>query len=249
MRITVITVSFNSESSITETLISVANQSHKDIEHILIDGASTDRTLSLVQEHGEHLKRVISEPDHGIYDAMNKGLELATGDVICFLNSDDVYSHPNVLRDVAYGMESYKVDALFGDVTFFAPHNPRGILRRYSSKHFSPKKLSWGWMPAHPALFLRRHLYDYYGRFKVDYRIAGDFDLIARIFKNEDVKFYYLPEVLVRMAVGGVSTRGWRSTIILNKEILRSCNENNIKTSLFKILCRYPKKLIEYLNC
>jgi glycosyltransferase involved in cell wall biosynthesis len=241
-------VSFNSESSIAKTLLSVANQSHKDIEHILIDGASIDRTLSLVEKHGQHLAKVISESDRGIYDAMNKGLELATGDIVCFLNSDDIYSHSNVLRDVAQRMEDYTLDALFGDVTFFSPNNPDRILRHYSSNHFSPRKLSWGWMPAHPTLFLRRHIFDHYGRFKVDYRIAGDFDLIARIFKNGDIKFHYLPEVLVKMATGGISTRGWRSTVILNQEILRSCTENNIKTNLFKILCRYPKKIVEYLN-
>jgi glycosyltransferase involved in cell wall biosynthesis len=246
--ISVITVCYNSAATLERTLQSVADQDYKRIEHIVIDGASTDGTMRLVEEHGQHLAAIISEPDEGIYDAMNKGLELATGDIICFLNSDDHYSHSNVLLEVAQKFKSYEVDALFGDAIFFDPDEPSRVIRHYSSKHFSPRKLSWGWMPAHPALFFRKHIYDCYGRYKIDYRIAGDFDLIARIFKDGDIKFHYFPEVIVRMATGGISTRGWRSTLILNQEILRACHENNIDTCIYKILCRYPKKIFEYIK-
>lgn len=248
MKISVITVAFNSERTIGETLDSVAAQSHPDVEHIVVDGASTDGSLSVIKSHGQRVSRLVSELDHGIYDAMNKGLRLATGDVIGFLNADDVYADSCVLARVSANMEMEGLDALFGDAEFFSPERPDRPLRRYRSERFHPERIAWGWMPAHPTLFLRRAVYERFGGFRDDYRIAGDFELVARIFHGDKLKYRHVAEVLVRMRTGGISTGGWRNTLLLNREALRACRENGISTSLLRILSKYPAKLLEFIR-
>lgn len=246
--ITVITVCFNSAATLGNTLQSVADQSWANVEHIVIDGGSTDATQEVVAQHGAHVARFISEPDRGIYDAMNKGIRVATGDVIGFLNADDVYAHRNVLAAVAGIMKREHLDALFGDVEFFRSENPGRTTRRYSSARFRPDRIAWGWMPAHPALFVRREVFQRVGTFRTDYRIAGDFEFVARAFGENKLRYRHLPEVWVRMRTGGVSTGGWRNTILLNQEVLRACRENGIPTSLPKVLSKYPAKLLEFLH-
>jgi glycosyltransferase involved in cell wall biosynthesis len=246
MKVTVITVSRNSEATLLDTLRSVAAQSLPGVEHVVVDGASTDATPDIVRRHGTHVAKFLSEPDHGIYDAMNKGLRLATGDIIGFLNADDRYADAGVLERVARAMDKEGLDAIFGDVAFFRAQDPQSIVRRYRSDRFHPSRLAWGWMPAHPALFMRRKIFQRIGPFRTDYRIAGDFELVARAFKDGNLRYRHLPEVLVMMRTGGVSTGGWRNTLILNREVLRACRENGISTNLMKILSKYPAKLLEF---
>lgn len=245
LKITVVTVCFNAVKTLGRSISSVGKQTHPNIEHILVDGGSQDGTMDLVAQSGAHLAHVISEPDKGIYDAMNKGLALATGDVVAFLNADDFYASPEILSEVAECMQSERLDILRGNVAFFRLGKEERIVRVYDSGHFDPKKLANGWMPAHPALFVRRELLDGVGGFKTDYKIAGDFELIARICANANPKFGHLAKVLVKMQTGGISTSGWRARWLINKEILRACRENGIKTNMFKILLRYPRKLTE----
>lgn len=248
MKISIITVAFNAAPTIADTLESVAAQTHPDIEHIVVDGASTDGTLGVLKRHGRRVARLISEPDQGIYDAMNKGLRLATGEVIGFLNADDVYADAGVLERVSEIMEREKLDALFGDAEFVSPTHPGRLLRRYRSERFRSDRIAWGWMPAHPTLFLRCQVYERFGQFRTDYRIAGDFELVARMFHGGTLSYRHVPEVLVRMRTGGISTGGWRNTLLLNREVLRACRENGIPTSLPKILSKYPAKLLEFLH-
>lgn len=247
MKVTVITVCFNSASTIESTICSVADQLHADIEHIVVDGASTDGTLDVIDRHRDKFAKIVSEPDSGIYDAMNKGLGLATGTVIGFLNADDVYASNGVLAQVSETMARDKLDALFGDAEFVSPSRPNQPLRRYRSERFSPERISRGWMPAHPALFLKRSVYERFGMFRTDYRIAGDFELVARVFHGGTLTYRHVPEVLVRMRTGGISTGGWRNTVLLNQEVLRACRENGIATSIPKILSKYPAKLLEFI--
>lgn len=245
LKTSVITVSFNSAATIGDTLSSLAEQTWPDIEHIVIDGGSTDATLEIVRRNGKHTKHLVSEPDDGIYDAMNKGVAAATGDIIGFLNTDDCYAHKDVLRDVATAMAAEDVDAVFGDVAFFRPEDPSGVVRRYRSANFRPDRIAWGWMPAHPSLFVRREIFERVGPFATDFRIAGDYEWVARAFHKGALRYRYLPEVLVRMRTGGVSTSGWRNTILLNREVIRACRANGIHTSWFKILSKYPAKILE----
>jgi glycosyltransferase involved in cell wall biosynthesis len=245
MKISVITVSFNSAATIGDTLSSLAEQSWPDIEHLVIDGGSTDATLEIVRRSGTRLARLVSERDGGIYDAMNKGVAAATGDIIGFLNADDRYAHKEVLRDVANAMASDDIDAVFGDVAYFRSENPNAVVRRYRSARFRPDRIAWGWMPAHPSLFVRRELFERIGLFSTEFRIAGDFEWIARAFGDGSIRYRYLPEILVRMRIGGVSTGGWRNTALLNREVIRACRANGIQTNWLKVLSKYPAKMIE----
>jgi len=247
MKITVVTVAYNAASTIADTIHSVAVQTHADLEHIVIDGASQDKTAEIAQQTSGRISLIVSKPDLGVYDAMNKGLALASGDVIGFLNADDLYASKDVLSRVVGIMERESLDALFGDVEFFRPKDPTRTVRRYRSARFSPDQIALGWMPAHPALFLRRRVYESYGLFRTDYRIAGDFEYCARIFHSNTLVYRSLPETLVRMRTGGISTSGWRNTLLLNREVLRACRENGIDTNILKIFSKYPAKLLEFL--
>ena len=248
MKISIITVCFNSAETIEDTLFSVAAQSYPEVEHIVVDGGSKDGTQGIVAHHGSCVTKFISEPDNGIYDAMNKGLDLASGHIIGFLNADDVYADNEVIAKVADIMSNGGLDALYGDAEFFHSDNPEYTVRRYSSQYFSHKRIAMGWMPAHPTLFLQRRVFERFGPFNTDYRIAGDFEFVARVFHADTLKYHYLPEVMVRMRTGGVSTGGWRNTLLLNWEVLHACRENGIPTNLVLILSKYPAKLLEFVR-
>lgn len=246
--ISVITVCYDSAETLPRLLQSVADQDWPSVEHIIVDGGSIDGTMEIIDSFRPHLAHVISERDKGIYDAMNKGLDLASGHIICFLNADDKYASNTVLSNVAAHMHQYNLDALIGDVSFFHKENPQCMVRRYRSDRFHPSRLAWGWMPAHPALFLSRDVMKRVGHFKIDYRIAGDFEYVVRVFHNHALRYQHLPEVLVHMQTGGASTDGWRSKILLNQEVLRACRENGVPTNMFKILSKYPAKILELLQ-
>jgi glycosyltransferase involved in cell wall biosynthesis len=247
IKFSVITVCYNSVQTIAQALQSVADQDWPHVEHILIDGDSTDGTLDVIELLRPRLAFVVSEPDNGIYDAMNKGLALATGDVVCFLNADDQYASNDVLSTVATHMRAEQLDALMGDVGFFHASNPSREVRRYRSNRFAPERLAWGWMPAHPALFLKRSVIERVGKFNTTYQIAGDYEFVIRAFYGHALRYVHVPKVLVRMQTGGVSTDGWRAKVRLNKEVLRACRENGIRTNMLKILSKYPAKLLELL--
>lgn len=248
MKISVITVCYNSALTIGHTLRSVREQKYANIEHIIVDGGSKDTTLAIVATEGRHVARLVSEKDNGIYDAMNKGIQMATGDVVAFLNADDFYKDSEVLARVAMVMQVEQLDALYGDVEFFRHGNQDAVARRYNSGRFTVRRLGWGWMPAHPALFVRRTLFERYGNFRTDYRIAGDFEFIARVFRHPELRHRHLPESLVRMQMGGFSTSGWRATLLLNREMMRACRANAIPTNWLKMLVRYPLKALEFFR-
>lgn len=246
--ISVITVCYNNAITLGRALQSVADQDWTRVEHIVIDGASRDGTELIIEQFRSRLAYVLSEPDKGIYDAMNKGLDRASGDIVCFLNADDHYASSSVLSRVATLMRNQQLDALIGDVGFFHGANPHFMVRRYRSNHFTPGRLAWGWMPAHPALFLSRVVVERVGHFKTDYQIAGDYEFIVRAFHGQEVRYKHLPEILVNMQTGGVSTSGFVAKLRLNREVLRACRENGLQTNFFKILLKYPAKLLEFLR-
>lgn len=247
MKVSVITVCYNSEKTIERTLQSVTSQTYQDIEYIIIDGKSTDQTLSITEKYRSHINKFVSEPDSGIYEAMNKGLQIATGDIICFLNSDDFYESNKTIEQIAKRFKENRIDALFGGVSFFHKSNPSKVSRVYKFNHFNLSKFSYGWMPAHPATFIRKTLIKHNGLFDTSFQIAGDFDYLLRMFKNLKFNYECSKNIYVRMQMGGVSDQNLAAKMILNKEILFSCNKNGIKTNLLKILSRYPFKFAEYL--
>jgi len=247
MKVTVVTACYNSVRTIGAALDSVAAQTYPEIEHIVVDGGSVDGTLEVVSSRRARIAKLIPGPDRGIYEALNKGVAAANGDVIAFLHSDDVYADSRVIERVARRMSAESLGALYGDVAFFRGDDLERPTRVYSSRRFRPSRIAWGWMPAHPAMFVTSGLFRQYGRFKTDYAIAADFEFVARIFARPTFRYAYLPEVLVKMRLGGVSTKGWRSTLALNREVMRACRENGIRTNYLKILSKYPAKALEFL--
>lgn len=248
MKISIITVSYNSAKTIQDTITSVLDQDYPDIEYIIIDGVSTDNTMDIVNRYRPKISHIIHEPDKGIYDAMNKGIKLATGDVIGILNADDFYIDNHVLTTVAEAFESSGAGAVFADLVYIRSDNLDKTVRKYSSKSFTPHKFAYGWMPAHPTFFLKKEYYDRFGLYKTDYKIAADYELLIRMLYLNKIPYNYIPKTLIKMRLGGVSTVSIKSNIVLNQEILRACRENNIKTNLFKIYSKYPKKLLELLK-
>lgn len=224
---------------------SVSTQSYRSIEHLIIDGASSDGTLEVIRKNAKRNVILVSEPDLGIYDAMNKGVKLATGDIICFLNSDDIYSDQNVIKDVVCQMKSKKVDVLLTDICFISLTGK--IRREYSARNFSPSKLKIGWMPPHPGMFLSSKKFFEAGLFNVDYKIAGDYEFCIRLFNLDQIFWSYYSRRTVHMAPGGVSSSGLKSQYILNLEVYKACQENGIDLNLLRLLLKYPKKLLEFL--
>lgn len=247
MKVSIITAVYNREATIARTIRSVERQSHGDIEHLIIDGASRDRTREIVEDCASPLVTFLSEPDNGIYDALNKGIAAASGEVIGLLHSDDRFAHDQVLSTAARYFEDPSVDAVYGDAAFFSMQAPDRLTRRYNSGLFNPGRIQMGMMPAHTALFLRRGVFERFGLYKTDYRIAADFEFIARIFKDGALKSHYVSDIWVHMQTGGASTSGLASNLVILSENLRACRENGIPSSYFKILRKYPLKLSGYV--
>jgi len=245
MKVSIITVCFNSESTIENTIKSVLNQNYHNIEYIIIDGNSIDNTLKIISRYANKISKIITEDDFGIYDAMNKGLRISSGTIIGILNSDDVFADTNVVsRIVSEFKLNSQLDFVYGDVSFVNKSNH--LIRKYSSSKWSEKKLSYGYMPAHPTFYCKKKLFDDFGFFRTDFKIAADFELITRFCTSSKLKYSYIPKVLVNMSIGGISTQGIRSTFIINREIKYACNLNSLYTSYFRLYLRYFKKLYEY---
>nr|WP_272887402.1 glycosyltransferase family 2 protein [Stutzerimonas stutzeri] len=240
-----ITVAYNSESTINTTLESVAAQCYPDLEYIVIDGASKDATLEQVAQYPGLVKKLVSEPDHGIYDAMNKGVRCATGEVIGILNSDDFYVHSNVLNEVAAAFASdFSLEVVLGDVDFVADSDLKRSVRSYRAGAFKPWMFRLGLMPPHPAVFVRRSAYDRVGYYKTGYKIAADFDFLVRLLLIDGANYKVIKKHWVRMRTGGASTAGWRSNLVSTREMRQSLSENGVFSSSLMLLLRLPIKFI-----
>ncbi len=246
VRFSIITVCFNSEATIADTLRTVAEQQYPNVEHIIIDGASSDGTLEVVKRSG-HPVQLISERDRGIYDAMNKGIARASGDVVGILNADDFYPHAHVLERVAREFEAPRVEATIGDICFVSPTDLKRKVRYYSAQRWSPARFVRGFMPPHPAFFTWKRNYERFGNYKLGYKIASDYELLVRFLAVHELPYQYIPEALVHMRAGGVSNESLKSRYVLNREIVRACGENGLQTNLFVLSLKYFEKMFEYL--
>ena len=250
MIISIITATYNSGKTLRDTLESVLRQTYSDYEHIIIDGASSDDTLAIVRKYAARYKgrlRYISEPDKGLYDAMNKGLALAAGDVVGLLNSDDFYTSDDILERVAAAMSDTTIDAVYGDIHFVHDPDLTKCTRYYSSKSFRRWQMRFGFMPAHPSFYCRRSVYLQYGFFDTSYRIAADFESLLRFLFVHRIRTRYLPVNFVTMRTGGASTSGFRSYRCSIKERIGACKKNGVYSDIFCQGICYACKFTELL--
>lgn len=247
-KVSIITVCYNSAETIRDTIESVLSQNYPCIEYIIVDGGSSDMTMEIVDEYASRIAKVVSEPDNGIYDAMNKGIRLAAGEIVGILNSDDVYTDTTVISDVVSHFALSKSEAVYADLSIVERGNIDKVVRYCGSKNFTVSRLRWGWMVPHPTLFVTKGSYEKFGLYKLDYRVSADFEMVARLFLNKGVSYSRLPRSIVRMRSGGISTTGFWSRFHQNLEIVRACRENGIYTNIFFVLLKVPFKLIEYIR-
>lgn len=217
MKLSIITACYNSASFIKNALTSVASQDYREIEHIIVDGGSTDGTLDIIDRHRSVIARVVSESDHGMYDAMNKGIALATGDIIGILNADDFYSKEDVISSVASVFEDKSVDACYGDLEYVDSTNTSKVYRYWRSGQYKPERFYHGWMPPHPTFFVRRTLYERYGCFNLALGSSADYELMLRLLLKYGAKTAYIPAVLVKMRTGGVSNASLGNRLRANR--------------------------------
>jgi glycosyltransferase involved in cell wall biosynthesis len=251
MKISIITVAYNAASTIEECLQSVAGQSYDEVEHIVIDGASTDGTVDIIERYRDQLSVIVSEPDKGIYDAMNKGIGQATGDVVGTLNADDWYADTEILSKVAEAFNSdSKLEAVYGDLVYVAKDDPTRVIRYWKSRPYQDGLFENGWMPAHPTFFVRSDVYKRHGLFDLEFSIQSDFELTMRFMAVNKIKTRYLPGIMVRMRMGGVTNNSIKNVIDGNIEAYRACLKNGLDVSpLFiarKMLSRIPQFLRRY---
>ncbi|WP_086868385.1 glycosyltransferase family 2 protein [Kosakonia pseudosacchari] len=244
MRISIITATYNSEKTLLDTLTSLENQSYPNIEYIIVDGASKDATVELIKKHCSKISKIICEPDKGIYDALNKGINAATGDVIGFLHSDDLLAYNDALADIAETFEKTGCDAVYGDLEYVSKHDTDKRIRLWKSGIFSRIKMQLGWMPPHPSFYMKRTCYLEYGNFSLDYRISADYDSVLRYILLQRIAIAYLPKILVKMRVGGISNRSLSSMIAKSREDIHVMKKYRIIWPLalaYKNLSKIPQ--------
>lgn len=232
MKISIITATYNSRLTLSSCITSVLKQTYQNIEYVVVDGNSTDETLELLKQHQLQFPKIefkiLSEPDSGIYDALNKGVQLATGDVIGFVHSDDILADNQTVSKLADKFDREYIDGVYGDLQYVDKNNIGKIIRYWKSSDFHPGLLRKGWMPSHPTLFLKKEVYEKHGFFDLSYSISADYDFILRIFKDQELKFGYLPTVITNMRVGGASNRSIKNIIKKSKEDYIAIKRNNV---------------------
>ena len=249
MKISIVTATYNSALTLADTIKSVLGQTYHDIEYIVVDGKSTDDTLNIVKQYEPLFNgrlKWVSEKDGGIYDAMNKGFMMATGDVVGILNSDDYFTSNDVIERVADALNDTNLDAVYGDIHFIRDGAPDKCVRYYSSKPFRPLWLRFGFMPAHPSFYCRREVFNKAGLYKTDYAIGSDYEMMVRLFIKYQIKANYLPIDFVTMRIGGASTRNVRSRMQLIKDDVRGCRENGVYTNRLMISMKFLYKIFEF---
>lgn len=245
-KISIITACFNSESTIKDCLQSINCQSYP-VEHIVIDGASYDNTVNLVRELSP-TSIIVSEQDSGLYDAMNKGICLASGDIIGLLNSDDFYAHGNIIEMIARQFENYEIDACYSDLVYVDQHNINKVARYWKSNSFKQGLFEKGWAPPHPTFFVRRNVYERFGSFDLSYKIAADFDLMTRFMVNHNIMTMYIPHVTVCMRLGGTTNNSITNIVKQNVEIFNAIKNNNLTISPLFVVYKLLNRFSQYLN-
>lgn len=247
--ISIITATYNSANTINDTIQSVLRQTNKDFEYLIIDGGSTDETIDIVKSYESEFSgrlKWVSEKDKGIYDAMNKGIKMASGDIIGILNSDDYYTSDDILQTIADAFKCQNVDAIYGDIHFIKDGVPDKCVRYYSSRLFSPFWLRFGFMPAHPSFYCKRDVFDKSGLYRLNYKIGSDYEMMVRLFRKHKISSRYVPKDFVTMRTGGASNSNLQSRLTLIKEDVKACRDNGIYTNELFICLKFLYKIFEF---
>ena len=249
MKLSIITATYNSAQELETCVSSVTIQDYNNIEHILVDGGSTDTTPALIKKYEQTHENIrwVSEPDQGIYDALNKGIAMATGDVIGFIHSDDVLADRKIISKIMEQFKNTKVDGVYGDLRYVQKTNINKTIREWKSCDFRPELLRQGWMPAHPTFFLKKAVYQKHGHFNLAYRIAADYDFMLRVLQDENLSFSYLPKVITKMRVGGASNRSLKNIVQKSKEDYKSIKSNGLSYPLWVLLAKNLSKIPQFL--
>lgn len=246
--VTIITVCYNSAKTIEDTILSVINQTYDNIEYIIVDGLSTDNTLEIVNKYKNKIAKVVSEKDAGLYDAINKGIALATGDIVANLNSDDFYIDNNVIADVVAKMEEENSDTLYADLYYVDAIDTNKVTRNWVSGAYKKGMFFKGWMPPHPTFFVRKSVYDSYGKFNLELKSAADYEIMLRFIHKHECSISYLPRVIVRMRIGGVSNVSLISRLKANREDKRAWEINGLKPKPFTLIFKPLSKVLQFVK-
>ena len=241
LKISIITALYNAEKTIEQTMLSVKGQTYQNIEHIIIDGRSTDQSLAVLNKFATPNTKIISEEDAGIYDALNKGIAHAQGDVIGFVHSDDFLADDQALEKIARAFEKHQAEAVFSDLDYVSKNKPKYIIRHWKSGVFSPHKLKRGWMPPHPTLYLKKSVFERYGSFNTAYKVSADYDFILRYLTQTSGQIAYIPETLYKMRTGGMSTTKLFQKMTEDYIALRNNNVGGLQALLYKNLSKFPQ--------
>jgi len=248
VKISIITATYNSAVTIGDTLQSLNSQSYDNIEYIIIDGASKDNTVDVIKQLCPRVTLIISEPDKGIYDALNKGIAAATGDIVGYLHSDDLFAYPDAVKDIVAGFEESKCDALYADLEYVSKDNTDNVIRLWKSGVYAKNKLKNGWMPPHPTFYMKRELYKKFGLFDLNFKIAADYDSLLRYLWCNNVTMSYLPKVVMKMRVGGASNRDLKNIIQKTMEDIQALKNSGIfwpRALLIKNISKLPQFFIK----
>ena len=249
MKISIITATYNSQAYISDCIKSVNNQTYKNIEHIIIDGASNDNTLEIINSTPNRITKVISESDKGIYDAMNKGIKAASGDIVGILNSDDFFATDDVIENIVKAFsKDTTLEGVYTNLYYVNKDNPNKIVRHWVSNSFKKRSFFKGWHPPHPTLYLRREVYEKYGNFNLDFPLSADFELMLRFFEKYNIKTKYLPITIIRMRLGGATSKNWENVRKQNIQCIKAFRTNGFKPPLLYPVYRLLPKLLQFFK-
>ena len=248
MKISIITVCYNSEKHIKTAIESVINQTYKNIEYIVVDGASKDSTVDIIESYGDKITKFVSERDKGIYDAMNKGFQMATGDYLAVINSDDFYMSNDAIESVVNELNKKQTDSLFADLIYVEENNTEKQVRYWKSNEFVKGSFKKGWHPAHPTFFVKNEIYKKYGYFNLSFKLAADFELMLRFLEKYQISSCYLPKPIIKMRLGGATNKNFKNIYNQNIECYRAFKVNQLPVSILYPLYRLLPKLIQFLK-
>lgn len=246
MKISIITVVYNNSKFIESCIKSVVNQSAQNLEYIIVDGGSTDDTKDIIKRHESKITKFISEPDEGTYDAMNKGINMASGDIVGFLNSDDIYAANDILEIVQKTFEANDIDSCYGDLIYVSKNDTDRVIRNWKSCEFNYELFKNGWHPPHPTFFVKKSVYEKYGAFDTSYKIGADYALMLKLLIKHKISVKYIPEVIVKMRVGGASNKNLFNILKANLECYRAWKDFNLEVSPLFIFKKPFSKLVQY---